>query len=143
MQADPLFPFLTSAANSYDYCDQDPVNCNDLSGLAPQPETLSAAEDEAIYNKEHGLPYDKAIYKAAMQKVIKAQKYAGVRNAQKRGNPSNNPNPAGQGPETSESVLSQQETAYLHSFVDATIAVAAAAGIVAIGYFVLIFLGFI
>jgi RHS repeat-associated protein len=43
---------------------------------APQ---LSAGEQEAIANKEAGLPYDKALYNSGMQKLKTGQKYSGQR----------------------------------------------------------------
>jgi hypothetical protein len=50
-----------------------------------QPETLSAAEEEAIRAKNAGEPYDAATYNRARQKQIKNEKYAKERNKQKRG----------------------------------------------------------
>jgi hypothetical protein len=50
-----------------------------------QPETLSAAEEEAIRAKNAGEPYDPATYNRARQKQIKNEKYAKERNKQKRG----------------------------------------------------------
>ena len=110
LQVDPDFPMLSASANAYDYCDQDPINCSDLSGLSPQPAQLSPGEDEAIYNKDHGLPYDAALYKAGMRKIQQAEKYGGDRNKQKQRGSRAPQTP--EAPPTSESVLSQMEQEY-------------------------------
>lgn len=52
---------------------------------APQGAQLSAAEQEAVDNKNAGRPYDRAAYNSAMQKIKQAEKYDGDRNKQKRG----------------------------------------------------------
>jgi RHS repeat-associated protein len=49
-----------------------------------QPASLSPAEQEAVANKEAGLPYDPKAYKSARQKQVKNEKFAGPRNQQKR-----------------------------------------------------------
>jgi hypothetical protein len=48
-----------------------------------QPETLSAAEIEAIELKEAGKPYDKATYNRARKKQVKNEKFDGNRNINK------------------------------------------------------------
>jgi len=73
-----------SSANDYDYCNADPINCSDLGGDKPQEKRLSKEEQEAIYNKDHGKPYDEDVYKEAMNKVRYNEKIAGDRNRQKR-----------------------------------------------------------
>ncbi|MCY1078896.1 eCIS core domain-containing protein [Archangium lansingense] len=49
-----------------------------------QPETLSAAEEEAIKNKEAGEPYDQGTYDRARKKQVKNEKYRRERNKNKQ-----------------------------------------------------------
>jgi hypothetical protein len=51
---------------------------------ATKPETLSAAEEEAIRAKNAGEPYDVKTYNRARLKQIKNEKYAKKRNKRKR-----------------------------------------------------------
>jgi RHS repeat-associated protein len=47
-------PIAGGSANDYDYCDQDPVNCDDLSGDAAQPPVLIIA---GLHTKEPTKPH--------------------------------------------------------------------------------------
>jgi uncharacterized protein RhaS with RHS repeats len=56
------------------------INCTGSNvSFAKQAPQLSAGEQEAIANKEAGLPYDKALYNSGMQKLKTGQKYSGQR----------------------------------------------------------------
>jgi len=49
-----------------------------------QSPALNGAEQEAVKNKEAGLPYILADYKAALKKLAEGEKYNRERNKQKR-----------------------------------------------------------
>jgi RHS repeat-associated protein len=77
-------PLVDETGQPYAYTGDDPVNEVDPGGLAPQAPELSEAEQQAIQNKEDGLPYNKQDYNSAQRKIQQAEKYGGTRNVQKR-----------------------------------------------------------
>jgi RHS repeat-associated protein len=80
-------PVEGGSANDYDYCNGDPINCNDLDGLESE-KTLSGAENEALRRKQAGEPYDQKIFNRARKKQIHNDKVRAERDAQKeRGQP--------------------------------------------------------
>lgn len=77
-------PIVTLTQAPYSYVNGDPVNLTDPLGLAPQPPKLSQEEEEAVHNRDHGLPYDQQAYNRAMKKLVQQEKLKGSRNVQKR-----------------------------------------------------------
>jgi hypothetical protein len=82
-------PDLQQTLEAYDYVGDDPANDTDPTRLGKQqPPTLTAAEAEAVLNKQAGLPYDKALYNSAQRKIKQGGKFEGEVNEQKqRGQP--------------------------------------------------------
>jgi len=94
-------PAVDITGTPYSYTNADPVNGDDPDGLAPQTPKLSQEEEEAVSNKEKGLPYDKKVYNRAMRKIQQGEKYRGAR----RSGQSNNSNVSAVGPPCPEIVM--------------------------------------